>query len=277
MRSLLILASVLASVGLIACSADTEESLPNVLHGAGGRGAAPAEEDARFATGNAQAVPVPNVEQPASCRQGAFCDGFESSGYSDQWHAAVTNDGGSLSLGNKSATLGNASLRATTRGELSSAFLLREHGAVAASWSGELAFAFKVSELPGEYLGGPELVVKTPDGPISVRVSWTPDGVFLEQKGTAECVRDRCTDSRTMLALARPNHWYAIRLGFEVNPSSAPPYGIIETSINGEAFTSHDLTVPMYEGSAFFNGGITEGDRVRPAIADLDDVSVFVR
>jgi hypothetical protein len=105
----------------------------------------------------------------------------------------------------------------------------------------------------------------------------TPEGVFLEQRGTAECLRDRCVDARTRLAPAHANHWYRITLGFEVNARQAAPYGRLEASVDNGDMQSTDLSVPFYDGSVFLSAGVTKGDPGRRALADLDDVTMLVR
>lgn len=278
---------VLAAIGFLglatsACAIDSEEeggkpknralSAPGPV----AAGDAPVDEP-RFASANGSAVPKPPTESPYSCRDGAFCDAFETGAFAKEWSSPFSTGDGELSLGTASASLGHGSLHLSTRDKDSSAYLLREQGPVAASWSGAVLFSFRVEELPFDVVGGPELTVKTPDGPITVRIVVTPDDILLEQRGTAKCLKDRCTATRTVLSPAHASHWYAIRIGFEVNANQTAPYGLIETSVNGGELTTHDLNVPMYDGSLFFSAGITEGDLGRYVNADLDDVSVFVR
>jgi hypothetical protein len=248
--------------------------------------AAPAAPDAPGLAGPNDHVAVGGIAfaapaaHPASgfvCRKGAFCEDFEEQGYAAHWKSAFTSGGGAIESNNDSASVGRGSLRLFTKDEASSAYLLSERGAVTGNWSGVLGFAFRVAEVPGAYLGGPELTVKTPDGPITIRVSMTPEGVFVEQRGTAECLRDRCVDARTLLAPAHANHWYRITLGMEVNPHQAGPYGRIEASVDGGELQSTDLTVPFYDGSMFLSAGLTKGDPGRRALADLDDVTLLVR
>ncbi|MDB4937383.1 MAG: hypothetical protein JWP87_4355 [Labilithrix sp.] len=273
---------LLVCLGLVACTADAESSDPTSVPGSPADAPAPAA-GAPFASsahasvaGTAFAVPS---AQPAAfvCRKGAFCEDFEEQGYASHWKSAFTTGDGILESNTESASVGRGSLRLFTKDAASSAYLLSERGTVSGNWSGVLGFAFRVAEVPHAYLGGPELTVKTPDGPIVIRVSMTPEGVFVEQHGTAECLRDRCVDSRTLLAPAHANHWYRITLGLEVNPHQAAPYGRLEASVDQGDVLSTDLNVPFYDGSVFLSAGLTEGDPGRRALADLDDVSLLVR
>lgn len=160
--------------------------------------------------------------------------------------------------------------------EAATAFLLQSKGDVAGNWSGAVSFAFRVDTLPGKYLGGPELVVKTSDGPMTIRVAMTRDGLVLEQIAPDTCPRDRCTSSSQIIAPSTQGHWYAIDIGLEVNPKSAAPYGRLEATVDGGDLLGTDLTVPFSDGSIFLRAGITQGD-ARPALAHLDHVSLLVR
>jgi len=211
------------------------------------------------------------------CRKGAFCEDFEEQGFAARWSGMFTTGDGTAERTGDSASLGRGSLRLFTKDEASSAYLLQEKGAVAADWSAALGFAFRVEQLPASYLGGPELTVKTADGPLTIRISMSPEGLFVEQRATAECLRDRCAPSRTRIAAAIPNHWYAIHLGLEVNAQEAAPYGRLEASVDAGELLTVDLGVPAFEGSLFMSAGLTQGDLGHRAIADLDDVSLLVR
>jgi hypothetical protein len=211
------------------------------------------------------------------CRKGAFCEDFESRGWGDRWTGELTSGRGSVEYGTDSASLGRGSLRLFAMDDASSAYLLQEKGHVGGEWSGMLGFAFRVDQLPGKSLGLSELTVKSEDGPITLRITLRAQGLVLEQIASADCLRDRCEPTAKVIAPAKPNHWYRVRLGMEVNPNLAPPYGRLEASVDDGDVVSTDLTVPFYNGSAFLSAGITQGDAGRRAFADLDDVTLLVR
>lgn len=282
MRTSFILASVglVAVLGLAGCAADNEPeggNVANVPHSAPGQTDAPQTEEERIAHANPSYPSVPSGEAGFTCRAGAFCETFDNAGYANNWSTTITTGKGELEQLSESASLGTGSLRLTTRDEASTAFLLRETGAVADTWNGSLGFAIRVPSLPSSYLGGPELTVKTPLGPVYVRLVVTPDGLWLEQNGTASCPADRCVSSRTFISTALPNHWYNVVVGFEVNARNSAPYGLIETSVNGGDFTTSDLNVPLSQGPVFLKAGITQGDVGAYGSIDLDNVSLLVR
>lgn len=270
---------LLASVALVGCAAsNTPEAgsdLPLVPLSGTGRAMAGATDEARAATTDTS-LRGPG-SSPVSCRDGAFCDDFESADFAASWKGSFTTGKAFVELGQHSASLGAGSLHLTTHGEDATAFLRHEGAAIGAVWSGSLSFALRVAELPAVSLGGPQLTVKTPFGPVYVRLVMTPDGVFLEQGATASCRASRCIGSRTLLSNAVPNHWYNIRIAFEVNDGSAAPYGVVATSVNGAHAVASELTVPLSQGTVFLEAGITVGDVEHVAVADVDDVSLLVR
>jgi hypothetical protein len=275
---------LLASLGLVACSANVEPSDPAPPGSPAAAEPAPAVEpapaDHARASGSEFAVAVRQPQaQPVGfvCRPGAFCEDFEEVAYAPHWGGSFTTGGGTIELGTDSASLGRGSLRLASKDAASSAYLLQGKGDVGARWSGVLGFAFRVDQVPSKYLGGPELTVKTADGPLTLRISMRPEGVYLEQRATAACLRDRCQVKSTLVAPAKPNHWYRIAVGVEANANAAPPYGRVEAAVQGGDNVSTDLSLPLYEGSAFLSAGITEGDPGQRAFADLDDVSLLVR
>jgi len=283
MRTSFILASVglVAVLGLAGCAADNEPeggNVANVPHSAPGQSpGAPQTDEERIAHANPGYPSVPSGEAGFTCRQGAFCEAFDSANYASNWSTTITTGKGELEQRNESASVGTGSLHLETRDESSTAFLLRETAVVADTWNGSLGFAIRVPALPGSYVGGPELTVKTPVGPVYVRVFVTPDGIFLEQNATSECSADRCTGSRTFISNVLPNHWYNVVVGFEVNARNSAPYGLIETSVNGGQFVTSDLNVPLSQGTMFLKAGITQGDPGAYAAMDLDNVSLLVR
>lgn len=283
MRTSFILASVglVAVLGLAGCAADNEPEggdLVQVPHSAPGQTVgSPQADEERIAKSNTNYPSGPGGEAGFTCRQGAFCDGFDTAGYADNWNGVFTTGNGSLELKGESASVGTGSLHLTSRDRDSSAYLLREKDVLKTQWSGSLGFAVKVPALPTTSLGGPELLVKTPVGPVFVRVIITPGGLFLEQNASGGCSADRCTASRTFISNVLPNHWYNVVVGFEVNERNSAPYGIVETSVNGGQFVTSDLTVPLSDGTAFLKAGITEGDVGQDAALDLDNVSLLVR
>jgi hypothetical protein len=282
MRSF-ILASVglVAVVGLAGCAADNEPEggdVANVPHSAPGQTVgAPQTDEPRVAKTDTSYPSLGGGQAGFTCRAGAFCETFEAPTYVDNWSTAITTGKGMIEQQTESASVGVGSLHLTTRDQDSTAYLLREKGLVTDQWSGSLGFAIKVPALPTSYVGGPELEVKTPAGPVYVRVFVTPDGLFLEQNGTAACPADRCTGSRSFISKTLPNHWYNVVVGFEVNARHSAPYGLIETSVNGEQFVTNELTVPLSQGAVFLKAGITQGDPGNYASIDLDNVSLLVR
>lgn len=283
MRTSFILGSVglVAVLGLAGCAADNEpegNDVANVPHSAPRQTVgAPQEDNARTAKTDTSYPSVGGGAAGFTCRQGAFCDAFDSSGFADIWNGSFTTGDGTIEPQSDSASLGSGSLRLTSRDKNSSAYLLREKDVAGEQWSGSLGFAVRVPSLPSSYVGGPELSVKTPMGPVYVRVFVTPDGLFLEQNATASCPADRCTGSRTFISNVLPNHWYNVVVGFEVNNRSAAPYGLVETSVNGGDFVTSDLTVPLSAGTVFLKAGITQGDPGNYATLELDNVSLLVR
>jgi hypothetical protein len=283
MRTSFILGSVglVAVLGLAGCAADNESEggdLAQVPHSAPGQAVGDKQPDEqRFSKAGPTYPSVDTNPAGFTCRAGAFCETFEAPTYVDNWSAAFTSNDGELVQTTASASVGNGSLRATTRDKDSTAYLLREKNLVGSQWSGSLGFAIRVPTLPTGSVGGPELMVKTAIGPIYVRVLVTPDGLYLEQNGTSECSASRCTGSRTFISNVLPNHWYSVTVGLEVNSQNTAPYGLIETSVNGGEFVTSDLTVPLTDGQVFLKAGITQGDPGAYATIDLDDVSLLVR
>jgi hypothetical protein len=290
---------VVACLGLAACTSDLESSdptpapapavepsragQPGASADSAQRGAPVVALDARARARARSAADVLAIgaerDEPGSpfvCRKNAFCEDFEEQGWTTRWNDVVTSSGGKIELGQESASSGRGALRMFTDGASSSAYLLQEPGDVAGDWSGLLSFAFRAEQLPGKYLGGPELTVKTADGPITIRVALKPEGLVLEQLADATCRRDRCEPTSKVIAAAEENHWYRVRLGFEVNPRAAGPYGRIEISVDGGGLQSTDLTVPMFDGSMAMRAGITQGD-ARRGFADLDDLTMLIR
>ena len=282
MRTSFILASVglVAVFGLAGCAADNESEggdLVQIPHSAPGQAVgAPQAEEERTAKANTSYPSGPGDAAGFTCRQGAFCDSFDSAGYADNWNGVFTTGDGTVELKGESASIGTGSLHLTSRDRDSSAYLLREKDVVGAQWSGSLGFAVRVPALPMSYLGGPEVIMKTAAGPVFVRVAITPDGLFLEQNASGACSADRCTASRTFISSVLPNHWYNVVVGFEVNNRNSAPYGLIETSVNGGQFVTSDLTVPLSASTVFLKAGITQGDLGQDAALDLDNVSLLV-
>ncbi|MDB5221236.1 MAG: hypothetical protein JWO86_9163 [Myxococcaceae bacterium] len=293
MRALSVLAALsFVSIALVGCAAEAESTGPApiavVVAAPGGPVAEPSEAHAAVTppgsdpvrpTGSEVVVPAAH-EQPSGfvCRAGAFCEDFEEQGFESHWGSALTTGTGTVDHGTASASLGRGSIRLVTGDDTSSAYLLEQHGTVKGNWSGVLGFAFRVAAVPSRYLGGPELTLRTADGPISVRVTMEPKGVFIEQRSTSECLQDRCVPKRTLIAPAHPNHWYRVTLGFEVNPAKAGTYGRLEASVDDSGVVvSTDLSVPFYDGDMVFSAGITQGDVGGRSIADLDDVTLLVR
>jgi hypothetical protein len=211
------------------------------------------------------------------CRKGAFCDDFESVDAPSRWTGEFT-DGGDVGRSTSSASLGKGALALTTKPGATSAFLVFEKGQVPATWSGAFSFAMRAADLPKESLSGPELVVKTiDDGVVSLAFVLKPEGLFLEQRATADCKKDRCQTKSTLIGTASAGTWARIDLGIESGSSvGGAPYGRVEIKVNGGPLVSTDLGVPLGNGTTFLRAGITSGD-VREAFLDLDDVSFLVR
>jgi hypothetical protein len=207
---------------------------------------------------------------------GAFCEDFEAQTWSTTWSDFVLHAGAKGERGNESASVGGAALRVISATPESEAFLLHEEGEVRGQWSGTVGFAFRIDALPVVSLTGPSWTVKEKDGPVSLRIKVTPESVLLEQTSEATCRRDRCQPSVRVLAPAQATHWYRVRLGVEVDPRTAPPYGRLETTVDGGPVTSADLTIPFFGGASSVRAGITQGDVTR-AFANVDDVSILVR
>jgi hypothetical protein len=292
MRALFVLAC-LAGPALVGCSADAEPSGPAPVTGAPGRVAAdpvavaPSQAHAAAATPNSGTarpigsdVELPSPNDPVGgfvCRPGAFCEDFEEQRFENHWASVLTAGSGAVEHSTASASLGAGSLRLYTADDASTAYLRQEKGTAKGTWSGALGFAFRVAEVPSQYLGGPELTVRSADGPISIRLTMAPEGVFVEQRSTAECLRDRCVPKRTLIAAAHANHWYRVTLGFEVNSANAAPYGRLEASVDDTGdVVATDLTVPFYDGPLVFDAGITQGDVNHRAVANVDDVVLLV-
>lgn len=282
---------VIVCAGLFACSATTEpadEHAPSVTltphGGADSEPAAPAakEDGSRDRANRDEAsLGLPsNAPTTFVCRKGAFCEDFEGGPglpFDTRWSRVVRSGNGKMELASESASTGKGALTLFTPDADSYVFLQEEpKEGVAGSWSGLVGFAFRVAQVPAAQLGGPELSMKTADGPISIRVSLRPEGLVLEQSAPASCSPKRCRPSTTVLAPVKEGEWYRVRLGFEVNAQSAPPYGRIETTIDGGGMVSRDLDVPLFEGSVTFRAGITQGD-TRRALANLDDVTLLLR
>jgi hypothetical protein len=269
-----------ASLALAACTYGVEpgEPTPEPATPHGGAVTDPRSDSERARpTGESFAVaPRPAETGTFVCRKGAFCEDFEDQAFSAHWSDSITTGRGKIDHAQDSASTGSGALRLSAPDSTSTAFLFQAKGDVQGEWSGALSFAFRVDQIPGIYLGGPELSVKTDDGNITVRIALRPEGLVLEQLADATCRRDRCTPTSKVIAAAQPNHWYRIALGFEVNPRQAAPYGRIEAKVDGGELQGTDLTVPFYDGSVFLRAGITQPD-ARRAFADLDDVSLLVR
>ncbi len=270
-----------ALLSLAACTSDLESaSAPSAPVGTTPSVAAPAPlKDADRARDNGEdfvAAARPSAPAAFVCRKGAFCEDFEEQSFARRWSDTVTTSGGKIDLGTDSASAGKGALRIFAHDDTSSAFLFASKNDVAGDWSGMLGFAFRLDQVPAKVLGGPELTVKTIDGPVTIRIAVRPEGVVLEQLAEASCRRDRCVPTSTIIAPAKANHWYRIKLGAEVNPRQAPPYGRLEVQVDGGELLGADLMVPFFDSSVFLRAGITQGD-ARRAFMDLDDVTLLVR
>lgn len=279
----------IACASLVACSGAVESTDPAPTPAAAtvpapAAPAAPVSDGDRIQASDS-VFAIPAKREPAGfvCRKGAFCEDFEERGYGARWTGEFTTGRGSIAYGTDSASLGGGSLRLYADDAASSAYLLQAKGDVGGEWSGVLGFAFRVDQLPGKSLGLSELTIKTDDGPITLRLTMRAQGLVLEQLATADCLRDRCAPTATVIAPAKPNHWYRVKLGMEVNPNHAPPYGRLEASVDDGPIVGATLSVPFYNGSVFMSAGITQGDEapaggpLRGAFVDLDDVTLLVR
>jgi hypothetical protein len=279
----------LACLGVVACAADAEPNGP-LIASVEEPGAPVTPQPSQIhsqpttpgdplsAVGTGRAVPAAHDPAGFICRVGAFCEDFEEQGFVKRWGEVVSAGGGTIERIADSASIGSGSLRLLTRDESSTSYLLQQKGLLKGSWSGALGFAFRVDILPARYVGGPELTLSTADGPVTVRLAMTDEGVYVEQMSTAACQRDRCTPQRMRIATAHANHWYRVNLGFEVNPAAVAPYGRLEATIDDTGdVVSTDLSVPFYDGTMALSAGITQGDLGQRAVADLDDVSLLVR
>lgn len=287
------LASFLAGLSVLACAAcsaeidgastspadvrEGSEPGPSLVGPSAGRAAS--ENRARMGG------PLEIGEQVAApdgafvCRKGAFCDDFEdlhAASIGARW-TDIVEGGGQLGRASTSASAGKSALHVVTRDASESAFLVREKGFVGPAWSGVLGFAMRADAIPSESLAGPELSVKTAnDGVVSLVVVMKPEGLFLEQRGGAECIKDRCQSKSTFLAPARAEHWYRVDIGVEAGSADAAPYGRLEFRVDGGALGATDLTVPLGDGTALLRAGVTRGD-VRPAFVAIDDVVLLTR
>ena len=282
MRFFSALAFVLSAAGLAACSAEpADDAAPpaptSVTHEAPVTPAAPAADPSRSADmpdlglSDPPAAPTPFV-----CRPGAFCDDFEDDAINfARWSGVVLHGEGKWEVNGASASPGRNALTLFAPDRTSQVFLDHTTGSVASTWSGLLTFALSVSTAPETQLGGPALALKTADGPVSVRVSVRPEGLVLEQLAP-ECGKDRCQPTARVIAPAKVGAYYRVRVGFEVGAQAKPPYGRIETTVDGGPLVTTDLAVPLYDGGVSLRAGITEGDTKR-ALVSLDDVSLFTR
>jgi len=210
------------------------------------------------------------------CRQGAFCDDFESDQTSfARWTGVVRSGGGKLETNGDSASVGRSAITFFAPDSTSHVFLDHTAGGVGTTWTGLVGFALKVETAPERQLGGPELSLKTADGPVSVRVSVRPEGLVLEQLAP-ECGKARCHPIAHLIAPAKIGAYYRVSIGFAVGGQKAPPYGRVETTVDDGPLVSNDLVVPLYDGGISFRAGITEGDTKR-ALVSLDDVSLLTR
>ena len=273
---------VIACASLVACTTAVESPDPAPAP-APAAAAAPAGDVARSDADRAKNTGVelgfsqrtPQAASAFVCRKDAFCEDFENTAWSAHWSDLVTTAGGRMGSAQESASTGKGALELYAHDDVSSAFLLESKGDVGGSWSGVVSFAWRVDQIPGKYLGGPELTVKTSEGPITIRIALEPEGLVLEQLASETCRRDRCVTSSKILAPSQPGHWYRVAVGIEANAQQAAPYGRLEATVDGGDLQTTDLTVPFYAGSVFLRAGITQGD-ARPATAHLDDVTLLV-
>jgi hypothetical protein len=276
----------LAAAGLFACSSTTTTEPGDELPPVGPpvvESPEPPVASAEVPSGASRAAGARDLglgtsPTPATfvCRAGAFCDDFESQQpVGTRWSQVFEGAGGKLESDSESASVGRGAVTLFAPTADSQIFLDRTSGGVAPKWSGLMGFALKVAAVPGSQLGGPELVVKTQDGPIAVRVSLRPEGLVLEQLAP-ECGRARCRPTAKLIAPAKEGAWYRVRIGFEVGAQAAPPYGRLEATVDDGPLVTTDLDVPLYDGSVSLHAGITQGDS-RRALVNLDDVMLFTR
>lgn len=284
MRFSLPLAFVLATTSLTACSAGSEgrEAVgaqpvtPPATSIPAPAPSSPADPSRDVAVRDLGLVVPEATPAPFTCRPGAFCDDFENDQSSfTRWTGVVRSGGGKLETNGDSASVGRSAITLFAPDAASHVFLDHTTGGVGTTWSGAVGFALKMETAPERQLGGPELLLKTEDGPISVRVSVRPEGLVLEQLAP-ECGKDRCHPIAHVIAPAKVGAYYRVRIGFEVGAQKAPPYGRIETTVDDGPLVTSDLVVPLYDGGISLRAGITEGDTKR-ALVSLDDVSLFTR
>lgn len=269
-----------ACLGLAACTSDLEPSDPGppvVEHTAPG---APTIPEGASASDRARAFTTPFELAAAKagdsafvCRKNAFCEDFEQKDWSTRWNDLVKSTGGTIETSTVSASRGGGSLRLSAPDAAATAFVLADANEVEGNWSGIFSFAFRVDQLPTTSLGGPELTVNGAAGPMTIRVSLEPNGLVLQQLAEPSC--DRCAPSSTIIAAPQANHWYRVRLGFEVNPHQGGElsHGRIEMSVE---LQSTVLSVPLFDGPVTLRAGITKAD-TKPALANLDDVTMLIR
>lgn len=272
---------VLSAAGLMACSAaepvDDESPAPptSVTHEAPVTAPAAGPSRAFGARDDVELI-APAAPTPFVCRPGAFCDDFEddTTGFT-RWSNVVQRSGGKVQASGASASVGRGAITLVAPEPTSQVFLDHTAGVLASTWSGLLTLALSVDAAPDHQLGGPELALKTADGPVSVRVSVRPEGLVLEQLAP-ECDKARCQPMTRLIAPAKVGAYYRVRVGFEVGAQKGPPYGRIETTVDGGPLVTSDLVVPLYDGGVSLRAGITEADTKR-AQMNLDDVSLFTR
>lgn len=273
-----------ACLGLAACTSDLESSdpaPPAVEHSAPGNptiAAGASDVDRARATNSPFDLAAAKAGDSAFvCRKNAFCEDFEQKDWSTRWHDLVKSTGGTIETSTASASHGGGSLRLSAPDAAATAFLLSEQNDVAGPWSGIFAFAFRVDQLPTTALGGPEMTVNGADGPVTVRIALEPKGLVLQQLADPSCKPELCAPRSTVIAAAQANHWYRIRVGFEVSPRQAEAnHGRIEMSVDGGELQSTILSVPMFDGPVTMRAGITQAD-TKTASANLDDLTLLIR
>ena len=115
MRTSFILGSVglVAVLGLAGCAADNEAEggdVANVPHSAPGQTVgAPQEDVPRTAKSDTSYPSVGGGAAGFTCRQGAFCDAFDSNGFADIWNGSFTTGDGTIEQLSDSASLGSGS------------------------------------------------------------------------------------------------------------------------------------------------------------------------
>jgi hypothetical protein len=275
---------VIACAGLFACSAATtsgDEPAPVVTP----HDFTPVDPGTPVAHGHDRAqgsdafgLGLPsNAPTAFVCSKGAFCDDFEVPKHDigTRWSGITRTGAGKWEADSESASLGKGALTLYAQDADSTVFLDQSSNVVADTWSGLMGFAFKVAAAPGRQVGGPEIVLKTRDGLVSVRVSLYAYGLVLEQLATDACTKDRCKPTSTVIAPVKEGAWYRVRIGFDVSAQNAPPYGRLEASVDGGPLQSTALNVPLYDGALSLHAGITQGD-ARWATVNLDDVTLLV-